>query len=98
MEDFLMKKLAYIVLVVIILLAISYFVKQETPAAEETPSAPEAALVEDENDGVDAEAISNMTIETENAEIVSDGEVVDEEIEEDNPSETSDDDETIITE
>ena len=71
--------------------------KQETPVAEEIPSAPEAALVEDEV-AVDAEAISNMTIETENTEVTSDGEVVDEEIEEDNPSETSDDDETIVTE
>ncbi len=93
-----MKKLVYIILVVAILLTIGYFVKQDPAAVEETPSAPEAALVEEENANIDAEAISNMTIETENAEVVSDGEVVDEEIEEDNPSETSDEDETIVTE
>lgn len=91
-----MKKLFYIVLVVAILLAVGYFVKNEAPVAENTPEVPVA------EETVDAEAIGNMEIETEDAETLNDGEIVDgeaaEEVEEVNPDETADEDETVIEE
>ncbi len=89
-----MKKLFYIILVVAILLAVSFFVKNEAPVAENVPEVPVA------EETVDAEAIGNMEINTEDAENISDGEIVDgeavEEVEELNPNETADEDETVV--
>lgn len=78
-----MKKLFYIVLIIVVLLVIGQFVKQEisTPAPEDEIVIVEEGIVQDE--------------------VLSDGEVVEEEAEdviESNPEETADEDETIVQE
>ncbi len=77
-----MKKIFYIVLVIVALLIIGQFVKQEvaTPATEEVVVVEEGTIAND---------------------VVSDGEVVEEEAEdvvETNPEATSDEDETVVEE
>lgn len=91
-----MKKLFYIILVVIVLLVISKFVKNEAPISANTA---EPAAVEET---VNTEEISNMVVEPADSDNLSDGEVVEdgviEEVEEVNPDQTADEDETIIAE
>ncbi len=97
-----MKKLFYIVLVIVVLLVISKLVKNEAPVINEEP----AAVVIDEN--VTAQMLpetdSNgeaLVAEPVNPDAIGDGEVVEEEAEEvieENPSATADEDETIIKE
>lgn len=86
-----MKKAAYIILVLAILVAISYFVKQNN----ETLS-PEPAIVEEEivvTDENNVEETQDIIIDDDNQEEI---EAV--EVEETNPDETSDEDETIVSE
>ena len=75
-----MKKLFYIVLVVIILLVIGKFVMNETPTATitEEVTVDENVAPEEAPAAVDAEAIGNMEVSAENAE-ANDGQVVEEE-------------------
>ncbi len=90
-----MKKFLYIVLVIIVLLIIARLVKNEAPTAE-----PESVTVEETvvtPDSVESE-IDAVVAEPENADMLGDGEVVDENIEETNPAETADEDETIVKE
>ena len=97
-----MKKLFYIVLVIVVLLIISKLVKNEAPAINDEP----AAVVIDEN--VTAQVLpqtdSNgevLVTEPVNPDAIGDGEVVEEEAEEvveENPSATADEDETIVKE
>lgn len=83
-----MKKIFYIVLVIIILLVIGQFLKSNIPASAQTaPATPTQAVVE-ENAVVTEDEEGNMVV---------DGEVV-EDIEEENPSATSDEQETVISE
>lgn len=115
-----MKKIFYIVLVIVILFAIGFFVKQQAPqqpqaqidveeviAAEvvETPAVDEVAApaAEDMNDGeivgeapvADVEAVANETISEVAPEADNDGA---EEVEEVDPGQTADEDETIVKE
>ncbi len=85
-----MKKIFYIVLVIVILLVIGRFVKQENSA----PVADENTVVEETI--VDENAISAAA----NPDAIGDGEVVEEaeEVVEVNPEETADEDETIVNE
>mgnify|MGYP000767518730 CR=1 FL=1 len=90
-----MKKLFYIVLVIVVLLVIARLVKNEAPAVAE----PEAVAVEETVavPGDIAGEIDAVVAEPANPDALSDGEVV-EEVEEVNPGETADEDETIINE
>lgn len=95
-----MKKLFYIVLVIVVLLVISKFVKNEAPvpAAE-----PEAAVVEETVATPDETAgeIDAVVAEPANIDNLNDGEVVEEgavEVEEANPAATAEEDETIVKE
>lgn len=103
--DFEMKKLFYIVLVIVVLLVVANFVKNGTPnvaqpevvAVEEVVATPDAEVVADEVAPVEAvaDAIANT-------EILNDGEVVEEDtaevVEEANPDSTQSDDETVVKE
>ena len=88
-----MKKLFYIILVIVILLVISRFVKNEAPAPVEPDVVVEETVEEIANDAEIAEPA--------NPDALGDGEVIEvesEEVEETNPAETADEDETIIEE
>ena len=84
-----MKKLFYIVLVIVILLVIGQLLRSNIPAAAPTDAETVRidTVVED----------SAVVTEDENGNMVVDGEIV-EDIEEENPSATSDEQETIISE
>ena len=83
-----MKKIFYIVLVIVILMVIGQFLKNNIPAsAQNAPATPTQAVVEE----------SAVVTEDEDGNMVVDGEVV-EDIEEENPSATSDEQETVISE
>lgn len=97
-----MKKLFYIVLVVVVLMVISKLVKNDAPVINDEP----AAVVIEENvtaqvlpaTGADGEV---LIAEPVNPDAIGDGEVVEEEAEEvveENPAATADEDETIIKE
>lgn len=92
-----MKKLFYIILVIVILLVISRFVKNEAPAPVETD-----VVVEETVEEIANAPISDAEIaEPANPDALGDGEVIEvesEEVEETNPAETADEDETIIEE
>ncbi len=83
-----MKKLFYIVLVIIILMVVGQLLKNNMPAtAEPADGAGVEAVVEEQA----------VVTEDENGNMVVDGEVV-EDIEEENPSVTADEQETVIQE
>lgn len=85
-----MKKLFYIALVIVLLLVIGKLVKQDS-SLKNVP----AAAVETSAD------INAVVADPLNPDVIGDGEVVDdeaEEVEETNPDETADEDETIIKE
>lgn len=92
-----MKKLFYIILVIVILLVISRFVKNEAPALVEPD-----VVVEETVEEIANAPISDAEIaEPANPDALGDGEVIEvesEEVEETNPAETADEDETIIEE
>ena len=92
-----MKKLFYIILVIVILLVISRFVKNEAPAPVEP-----VVVVEETVEEIANAPISDAEIaEPANPDALGDGEVIEvesEEVEETNPAETADEDETIIEE
>lgn len=96
-----MKKLFYIVLVIVVLLVISKLIKNEAPAPQPTA---EAVAVEEMAIAPDSviEAEGIIVEEPANPDNLSDGEVVDdevvEEVEEVNPEATAEEDETIIKE
>lgn len=83
-----MKKLFYIVLVIVILLVIGQLLRNNLPATAQTTESIGVDTIVEENAVVTEDADGNMVV---------DGEVV-EDIEEENPSATSDEQETIISE
>lgn len=85
-----MKKLFYIALVIVLLLVIGKLAKQDA-SVKNVP----AATVETSAD------INAVVADPLNPDVIGDGEVIDEEaeeVEETNPDETADEDETIIKE
>lgn len=100
-----MKKLAYIILVIAILVVISHFVKQGNlgnPAVETVTVTEEIAPVEEINNENVAPAEDNDVVDVQEDIIIDDAVPTEEveavEVEETNPSETADEDETIIQE
>ena len=92
-----MKKLFYIILVIVILLDISRFVKNEAPA----PVEPDVVVEETVEEIANAPISDAEIAEPANPDALGDGEVIEvesEEVEETNPAETADEDETIIEE
>lgn len=92
-----MKKLFYIILVIVILLVISRFVKNEAPA----PVEPDVVVEETVEEIANAPISDAEIAEPANPDALGDGEVIEvesEEVEETNPDETADEDETIIEE
>ena len=92
-----MKKLIYIILVIVILLVISRFVKNEAPA----PVEPDVVVEETVEEIANAPISDAEIAEPANPDALGDGEVIEvesEEVEETNPAETADEDETIIEE
>ena len=92
-----MKKLFYIILVIVILLVISRFVKNEAPA----PVEPDVVVEETVEEFANAPISDAEIAEPANPDALGDGEVIEvesEEVEETNPAETADEDETIIEE
>lgn len=92
-----MKKLFYIILVIVILLVISRFVKNEAPA----PVEPDVVVEETVEEIANAPISDAEIAEPANSDALGDGEVIEvesEEVEETNPAETADEDETIIEE
>ncbi len=84
-----MKKIFYIVLVIVVLLVIGRLIKQDATTADEGVTVEETI--------VDENALSAST----NPDAIGDGEVVEEEAEdvvEVNPEQTADEDETIVKE
>ena len=84
-----MKKIFYIVLVIVVLLVIGRLIKQDTTTADEGVTVEETI--------VDENALSASA----NPDAIGDGEVVEEEAEdvvEVNPEQTADEDETIVKE
>ena len=111
-----MKKLFYIILVIVILGVISYFVKQEAPQTEAVVTeevsvdgdaievgAAEVVVPEDPENLGDGEIVESTTMTVEDVANENIPEVAPEndgaeEVEEANPSETSDEDETVVSE
>ena len=85
-----MKELAYIVLVLAILVAVGYFVKQNEMPVPETITVEEEITVSDEGN---VEEAQDIIIDDDSQEEI---EAID--VEETNPEETADEDETIISE
>lgn len=100
-----MKKLAYIILVIAILVVISHFVKQGNlgnPTVEAVTVTEEIAPVEEINNENAAPAEDNDVVDVQEDIIIDDNAPAEEveavEVEETNPSETADEDETIVQE
>lgn len=99
-----MKKLAYIILVIAILVVISHFVKQggENPAVETVTVTEEIAPVEEISTENAVPAEDTDVVDVQEDIIIDDNNAEEEidavEVEETNPAETADEDETIIQE
>lgn len=99
-----MKKLAYIILVIAVLVVISHFVKQgglTAPVVETTTVAEEIVPAEPLNAENAVPAEDNDVVDVQEDIIIDDSapeEIEAVEVEETNPDETADEDETIIKE
>ena len=95
-----MKKLFYIVLVIVVLLVIAQFVKQESAAP--VPAEDVAVVVEEGSVAPDTMGDGEVVEEaTSSPDMMGDGQVVEEEAEEVievNPEETAGEDETVVQE